>query len=222
MRLSLGNSWIDKDPFINYKFQLREVEREFLSQAEIQAITDKSFASTRLDQVRDIFLFCCFTGLAYADVKKLSKCHLVTGIDGGKWIKINRTKTDTRSSIPILPIPQSILDKYSNYPKCVADNLLLPVYSNQKMNEYLKEIATVCEINKTITFHIARHSFATTITLTNNVPIESVSKMLGHKSIRTTQHYAKVIDKKVSDDMQILREKMFSVIPHNNSKMATN
>ena len=208
MRICLGNGWIDKDPFFNYHFHLREVEREILHEHEIQAIADKEFATSRLDQVRDIFLFCCFTGLAYSDVKKLTKEHLIIGIDGERWIKINRTKTDTRSSIPILPMAQEILNKYANHPKCCADRTLLPVSSNQKMNDYLKEIAAVCEIEKNITFHIARHSFATTITLQNDVPIESVSKMLGHKSIKTTQHYAKVLDKKVSTDMQMLKEKL--------------
>lgn len=208
MRICLGNGWIDKDPFINYRFRLNEVEREILHEHEIQAIADKEFATSRLDQVRDVFLFCCFTGLAYSDVKKLTKDHVIIGIDGERWIKVNRTKTDTRSSIPILPSAQAILDKYSNHPKCCADKTLLPVSSNQKMNDYLKEIAAVCGIEKNITFHIARHSFATTVTLQNDVPIESVSKMLGHKSIRTTQHYAKVLDKKVSNDMALLKEKM--------------
>lgn len=208
MRICLGNGWIEKDPFVNYRFHLVEVEREILMEHEIQAIVDKEFATSRLDQVRDIFLFCCFTGLAYSDVKKLSKEHLIIGIDGGKWIKINRTKTDTRSSIPVLPIAQDILDKYANNSKCIYENTLLPVSSNQKMNDYLKEIAAVCGIEKNITFHIARHSFATTITLQNDVPMESVSKMLGHKSMRTTQHYAKVLDKKVCSDMQLLKEKL--------------
>lgn len=208
MRICLGNGWIDKDPFINYRFHLKEVEREILLEHEIQAIADKEFATSRLDQVRDVFLFCCFTGLAYSDVKKLTRDHVIIGIDGERWIKVNRTKTDTRSSIPILPMAQAILDKYANHPKCSADKTLLPVNSNQKMNDYLKEIAAVCEIEKNITFHIARHSFATTVTLQNDVPIESVSKMLGHKSIRTTQHYAKVLDKKVSSDMQLLKEKL--------------
>ncbi|MBS0647217.1 MAG: site-specific integrase [Verrucomicrobia bacterium] len=208
MRICLGNGWIDKDPFINYRFHLNEVEREILHEHEIQAIADKEFATSRLDQVRDVFLFCCFTGLAYSDVKKLTREHVIIGIDGERWIKVNRTKTDTRSSIPILPSAQAILDKYANHPKCCAEKKLLPVNSNQKMNDYLKEIAAVCEIEKNITFHIARHSFATTITLQNDVPIESVSKMLGHKSIRTTQHYAKVLDKKVSNDMAMLKEKM--------------
>ncbi len=208
MRICLGNGWIDRDPFINYHFQLKEVEREILMEHELQALADKEFATTRLDQVRDIFLFCCFTGLAYSDVKKLSKDHVLIGIDGERWIKINRTKTDTRSSIPILPMAQSILDKYANHPKCCADKTLLPVSSNQKMNGYLKEIAAIAGIEKNITFHIARHSFATTVTLQNDVPIETVSKMLGHKSIRTTQHYAKVLDKKVSNDMALLKEKL--------------
>ncbi|HRH50737.1 MAG TPA: site-specific integrase [Panacibacter sp.] len=208
MRICLGNGWIDKDPFINYRFQLKEVEREILHQHELQAIADKEFATSRLEQVRDVFLFCCFTGLAYSDVKKLTKDHIIIGIDGERWIKVNRTKTDTRSSIPILPMAQAILDKYANHPKCCAEKRVLPVGSNQKMNDYLKEIAAVCEIEKNITFHIARHSFATTVTLQNDVPIESVSKMLGHKSIRTTQHYAKVLDKKVGNDMALLKEKM--------------
>ena len=208
IRICLGNGWMDKDPFINYKFSLKEVEREFLTEEEIQSIMDKHFSSNRLEQVRDAFIFCCFTGLAYSDVEKLSKDHIILGIDGEKWIKINRTKTDTRSSIPLLPTAHAIIEKYASHPKCVASNKLLPVLTNQKMNDYLKEIADVCGIIKNITFHLARHTFATTVTLTNGVPIESVSKMLGHRSIKTTQHYAKIIDRRVSDDMQILRNKL--------------
>lgn len=220
MRICLGNGWIDKDPFINYRFRLNEVEREILHEHEIQTIADKEFATSRLEQVRDVFLFCCFTGLAYSDVKKLTRDHVIIGIDGERWIKVNRTKTDTRSSIPILPSAQAILDKYVNHPKCSVDKTLLPVSSNQKMNDYLKEIAAVCGIEKNITFHIARHSFATTVTLQNDVPIESVSKMLGHKSIRTTQHYAKVLDKKVSNDMAMLKEKMSLVNSTAKAKIA--
>lgn len=220
MRICLGNGWIDKDPFINFRFRLNEVEREILHEHEIQAIADKEFATSRLEQVRDVFLFCCFTGLAYSDVKKLTRDHVIIGIDGERWIKVNRTKTDTRSSIPILPSAQAILDKYASHPKCCAEKKLLPVNSNQKMNDYLKEIAAVCEIEKNITFHIARHSFATTVTLQNDVPIESVSKMLGHKSIRTTQHYAKVLDKKVSNDMALLKEKMSLVNSTAKAKIA--
>src|SRR5690606_25876397 len=130
------------------------------------------------------------------------------GIDGEKWIFTHRQKTESASKIPILPVTQLIIDKYLEHPQCLNEDRLLPILSNQKMNAYLKEIAGICEINKELTFHIARHTFATTVTLSNGVPIESVSKMLGHKNLRTTQHYAKVLDRKVSDDMRLLKEKI--------------
>jgi site-specific recombinase XerD len=202
-----ANEWIQRDPFLNYKGKVKEVEREFLSKEEINTIYLKDFSASRLNQVKDIFIFCCFTGLAYIDVFQLKKSNVEIGIDGKKWIFTHRQKTDSPSRIPLLQIPEEIISKYSDHPQCVNEGRLLPVLSNQKMNSYLKEIADVCGINKELTFHIARHTFATTITLTNGVPIESVSKMLGHKSLRTTQHYAKILDKKVSDDMQLLREK---------------
>ena len=128
------------------------------------------------------------------------------GIDGGKWLLIKRQKTESRSSIPILPTAMDLLKRYEDHPQCVNKGQLLPVLSNQKMNSYLKEIADQCGIAKTITFHLARHTFATTITLSNGVPIESVSKMLGHRDLKTTQLYAKVVDKKISDDMNKLKE----------------
>ena len=129
------------------------------------------------------------------------------GIDGQKWIFKNRQKTDTKSKIPLLPIPEELIQKYSNHPKCLNEDRILPVLSNQKMNGDLKEIGDLCQITKEITFHMARHTFATSVTLTNGVPIESVSKMLGHKNIQTTQHYARVKDKKVSEDMAMLKQK---------------
>lgn len=202
-----NNGWIDRDPFTNFKGKVKEVEREFLSQEEINTIYSKEFVTPRLNQVKDIFIFCCFTGFAYIDVFQLKRSNIEIGIDGNKWIYTHRQKTDTPSRIPILQIPEEIIQKYADHPQCINEEKLLPVLSNQKMNSYLKEIADVCGIKKELTFHIARHTFATTVTLTNGVPIESVSKMLGHKSLRTTQHYAKILDKKVSDDMQLLREK---------------
>jgi len=208
IRICIANGWLDKNPFVNYKAKVKEVERAYLVQEEIQAIADKEFATERLNQVKDIFLFSCFTGLAYIDVKQLTRSNIGLGIDGGKWIFTNRQKTDTRSNIPLLPMAEEILNKYKQHPQCLNEGKLLPVLSNQKTNSYLKEIADVCEINKELTFHIARHTFATTVTLTNGVPIESVSKMLGHKNLRTTQHYAKILDKKVSDDMKVLRTKL--------------
>jgi integrase len=162
----------------------------------------------RLNIVKDIYVFSCYTGLAYIDVKNLTPGHISIGIDGNKWIYTHRQKTDTVSKIPLLPIPEMILEKYKNHPKSSNENRLLPILTNQRMNSYLKEIADVCGINKELTFHTARHTFATTVTLANGVPIESVSKMLGHTNITTTQHYAKILDKKVSDDMGHLRAKL--------------
>ena len=190
----------------------REVERTALSKQELQTLADKKFPSERLIQVRDIFLFCCFTGLAYADIKKLKRSEIAIGIDGEKWIFTSRQKTETASRIPLLPSSLRIMEKYNNHPQCLNEDRLLPVLSNQKMNAYLKEIADVCKINKNFTFHIARHTFATTVTLSNGVPIETVSKMLGHKNLRTTQHYAKILDRKVSDDMKELKDKLLKAI----------
>jgi site-specific recombinase XerD len=214
IKLCLANDWLDKNPFANYKSKVKEVERVYLSEEEIQSIIEKDFKTERLSLVRDIFLFSCFTGLAYIDVKNLTKSHISFGIDGEKWIFTHRQKTESASKIPILPVTQMIINKYENHPQCNNEDKLLPILSNQKMNAYLKEIAGVCEIEKELTFHIARHTFATTVTLTNGVPIESVSKMLGHKNLRTTQHYAKVLDRKVSDDMKILKDK-FSILDNN-------
>ena len=210
INICLANGWLTKDPFANYKAKVKEVIREFLTEQEIQSLIEKEFVSERLELVRDIFVFSCFSGLAYIDVKQLSKDNIVLGIDGDKWINKNRQKTDTNSKIPLLPTAQYILDKYANHPVCVNEDKLLPIFSNQKMNAYLKEIATVCGINKELTFHIARHTFATTVTLSNGVPIETVSKMLGHTNLKTTQHYAKILDKKISEDMRILKDK-FSI-----------
>lgn len=209
IRICIANGWLDKSPFVNYKSKVKEVERAFLVEEEIQVLASKEFATDRLNQVKDIFLFSCFTGLAYIDVKKLTKNNITIGIDGERWIYTNRQKTDTRSNIPLLPMAEEIISKYKEHPQCLNEGKLLPVLSNQKMNSYLKEMADICGFNKELTFHIARHTFATTVTLTNGVPIESVSKMLGHKNLRTTQHYAKILDRKVSDDMRLLKEKLY-------------
>ncbi|RTY97222.1 site-specific integrase [Flavobacterium sp. RSP49] len=219
IKLCLANDWLDKNPFANYKSKVKEVERVYLSEEEIQNIINKDFKTERLSLVRDIFLFSCFTGLAYIDVKNLTKSHISIGIDGEKWIFTHRQKTETASKIPILPVTQMIIDKYLDHPKSNNEDRLLPILTNQKMNAYLKEIAGVCEIEKELTFHIARHTFATTVTLTNGVPIESVSKMLGHKNIQTTQHYAKILDKKVSEDMKILRDKFAITLPLTTKKV---
>ncbi|WP_250629721.1 site-specific integrase [Aureibaculum algae] len=208
VRIAYANDWIDKDPFYHWKSRLKIVDREFLTKEEIELFIEKKLHTPRLDQVRDIFIFCCFTGLSYSDVKKLTKSNLVLGIDGEMWIKTFRTKTDTPSNIPLLPTAMAIINKYKNHQEVINKEVLLPVLSNQKSNAYLKEIADLTGITKNLTTHLARHTFATTITLSNGVPIESVSKMLGHKSLKTTQHYAKILDRKVSEDMAILKSKL--------------
>ena len=207
INICVSNDWLNKSPFTNYKPKIKEVVRDFLFEEEIKAISDKKISSFRLDLVRDIFLFSCYTGLAYTDVKQLRTANVSIGIDGDKWIFKTRQKTEINSKIPLLPLASQILEKYKDHPKCVNEGFLLPILSNQKMNAYLKEIADICGINKELTFHIARHTFATTVTLSNGVPIETVSKMLGHTNLKTTQHYAKVLDKKISEDMQLLKQK---------------
>ncbi|WP_317198317.1 site-specific integrase [Mucilaginibacter ginkgonis] len=207
IRICLASGWLTRDPFLNYKAKVKQVDRTFLNQEEIQLLADYTFVTDRLNQVRDTFLFCCFTGLAYADVHKLKKSEIVKGLDGEMWIYTKRKKTDTPSRIPLLPSALIILNRYEDHPFCESQGKALPVSSNQKMNAYLKEIAGVAGINKPLTFHIARHTFATTVTLSNGVPIESVSKMLGHTNIKTTQHYAKILDLKVGNDMAALKAK---------------
>nr|WP_295799606.1 site-specific integrase [Mucilaginibacter sp.] len=203
----IANGWLKQNPFINFKSTAKAKERTYLTQQELDAITNKKFIIERLIQVRDVFVFCCYTGLSYADVKKLRRNEIGIGMDGDKWIFTSRQKTDTSSRIPLLPVALEILNRYQDHPQCENQGLLLPVLSNQKMNAYLKEIADLSDVFKHLTFHLARHTFATTVTLSNNVPIETVSKMLGHTNIKTTQHYAKILDLKVSQDMATLKQK---------------
>jgi len=207
----IANNWLKQNPFINFKSSAKAKERTYLTQQELDAITDKKFVVERLVQVRDVFVFCCYTGLSYADVKKLRRNEIGIGMDGDKWIFTSRQKTDTSSRIPLLPVALTILNRYQDHPQCENKGLLLPVLSNQKMNAYLKEIADLSDVVKHLTFHLARHTFATTVTLSNNVPIETVSKMLGHTNIKTTQHYAKILDLKVSHDMAALKQKYAGV-----------
>ena len=206
--MCIDNGWLDKDPFIKYKPKVKIVARDYLTKEELETMAIKTYSSLRIEQVKDIFIFCCYTGLAYIDVKQLKRSEIIKGIDGQQWIFTTRQKTDTASRIPLLTQALQIIQKYENHPECADQDKVLPVLSNQKMNSYLKEIADVCGINKELTFHIARHTFATSVTLANGVSIESVSKMLGHKNIRTTQHYAKILDSKVSEDMQLLKLKL--------------
>ncbi len=197
--------WLKQDPFIGFKMPKKEVKRNVLTMTEIEALSKKTFTIDRLDHIRDIFLFCCFTGLAYVDVHKLKPTDIQIGIDGEDWIFTERKKTDVDTRIPLLPKAKEIIEKYKGNLECTIRGKVLPVPSNQKMNAYLKEIGELCEIAKPLTTHLARHTFATTVTLSNGVPIETVSKLLGHTNLRTTQHYAKILDMKVSSDIDKLK-----------------
>lgn len=208
MNVAVSLEWIPKNPFDNFRCSYTNPEREILTQAELDTLQFKEIEITRLAEVRDVFLFCCYTGFAYSDIYNFNRDALTIGIDGEYWLSTMRQKTGTRESVPLLPVPLSIIDRYREHPVCLKSDKLLPVNSNQKYNAYLKEIATLCGIKKNLTSHMARHTFATTVTLSNGVPLETVSRMLGHTKIATTQIYAKVLESKVSSDMQNLREKL--------------
>lgn len=208
INMAIKYEWLERDPFMKFKASFKKTTRQSLTNEELQKIEDKNFKIPRLQQVKDLFVFSCYTGLAYSDVMELKPSNVNIGMDGKNWITTSRKKTDMPVRIPLLGKALSIIEKYKEHPSVKADGSLLPGISNQKLNSYLKEIADLCEVPKNLTFHLARHTFATTITLTNGVPIETVSKLLGHSSIRTTQIYAKVVEKKVSDDMEILRQKI--------------
>lgn len=208
LNLAISLDYIDKNPYTKFKVGLDETHREILSMEELQRLEDKNIQIERLSVVRDIFIFACYTGLSFSDIAKLSRTHLQHGADGKEWIIIDRSKTNNRCRIPILPKAREILNRYEDYPKISNRDILLPVLTNQKMNSYLKELGDICDINKNITMHIARHTFATSVTLSNGVPIETVSKILGHTSLKTTQIYAKVLDKKISEDMDLLLTKL--------------
>jgi site-specific recombinase XerD len=204
IRICMQNGWLEKDPFSNYKMALKDTERGYLTLQELKLMEEVSLPSERLDHVRDVFIFCCYTGLAFADVSKLNKAHFEQGEDGITWIKLNRTKSKTRSVIPLLPRAREILEKYSNRAQVNSEKKLLPVISNQNLNKYLKEIAVLCGIQKRVSMHLARHTFATSVTLGKGIDIMTVSKMLGHKNLRTTQIYSKVTELKIAEDMKKL------------------
>jgi len=204
--LAYKMEWIDKDPFLKFEAKYEKRERTFLTLEELQAIEKKKFNIPRLQLIKDLFVFSCYTGLSYGDVMRLTCSNLCIGIDKKQWIYSQREKTNIPVKIPLLSKALLIIEKYKWHPNSINKETLFPTISNQKLNSYLKEIADVCGIKKNMTFHMARHTFATTVTLSNGVPIETVSKLLGHSKITTTQIYAKVIEKKVSEDMQRLEQ----------------
>ena len=213
MNMSVGLDWIPSNPFNQFKCSYQSPDREILNREELAVIQFKKLGIPRLEEVRDVFIFCCYTGFAFSDIFQFEQNAVTIGLDGEYWLSTNRQKTGTKESVPLLPVALEIIAKYKNHPYCVSENKLLPVNSNQRYNSYLKELADICNINKHLTSHIARHTFATTVTLANGVPIETVSSMLGHTSIRTTQIYAKVVEEKVSSDMKMLRQKLASIPP---------
>ena len=208
--LAVKLEWLDKDPFHQYKLNFQKHNRSYLSERELGLIEETTFKGAGYEKVRNIFLFSCYTGLAYIDVKQLLAEQMVLGIDGNYWLHTKREKTNEIVKIPLLPKAKTIIEKYAAEMKYDSSGKLLPVFSNQKMNSYLKVITKACGIHKNIIFHSARHTFATTVTLSNGVPIETVSKMLGHAKLTTTQIYARVLEKKVGEDMQNLIAKFES------------
>jgi len=195
--VALNNEWIYKNPFINYTITIVQPDRGYLTQEEIETLMQQEFETKRLERVRDVFVFCCFTGLSYIDAKNLTNDHLQTLFDGNSWIVDTRGKTDVSYQVPLTAIPKILIEKYKDK---LQNKRLLPVINNQNTNAYLKEIGKMCRIKKKLTFHLSRHTFAT-LALVKGVSIESVSKMLGHKNIETTQIYAKITSDKVSNEM---------------------
>jgi len=206
--LAYHMEWIERDPFVKFKPSLEKREREFLTDLELESIENLTPSIERLEIVKDLFVFSCYTGISYGDIMKLSPDNIVLGIDGNRWLMAIRNKTGTPFKMPLLPAVESIIEKYRKHPRTQYTGSIMPNISNQRLNSYLKEIADLCGITKNLTFHMARHTFATTVTLSNGVPIETVSKLLGHTKLATTQIYARVIEKKISEDMEILRKRL--------------
>lgn len=207
IRIALAKGWMKKDPFAQVHFHFEPVEREFLEKQELKVLLNKEITITRLAQVRDIFCFCCLTGLAFMDVQQLKPEHLVADIHGKIWIRKARQKTKNMCNIPLLDEAQKIIDRYRDHPYCQTHGVLLPVCSNQKMNSYLKELADICGIPKNLSTHCARHTFAT-LTLASGATIDNVAKMLGHANVNMTRRYAKVLDSSIMRDMEVVAENM--------------
>ncbi|MGQ1891373.1 site-specific integrase [Thermophagus sp. OGC60D27] len=200
--------WIQTNPFKNYKIRYERKEREYLNAEQLEKLENKEFSIQRIQLVKDLFVFSCYTGIAYIDIQNLMNDNLVKGIDGQEWLSFQRHKTKSAIKLPLLRKAKDIINKYTNHPTLEETTWLFPRISNQRTNAYLKEIADLVGIRQNLTFHMARHTFATTVTLSNGVPIETVSKILGHTDLKTTQIYARVIENKVANDMQSLRNKL--------------
>ncbi|SEP24351.1 Phage integrase family protein [Mucilaginibacter sp. OK283] len=217
LKTAVEREWLNRNTLSSYQCSYIEPEKDILDEKESFTLYEKKMAVERLEDVKNAYLFMCFTGFAYKDASKLTREHIVNFFAGEEWIVKNRqkvTKAICRESVPLLPIAKEIIEKYKDHPYCLQNDVLLPISSNQKYNAYLKEVADICGINKNLTTHTARHTFATTVTLANGVPIETVSAMLGHKSIKTTQIYAKIVAQKISTDMSDLKKKLMIKMPN--------
>ncbi|MBS2209934.1 site-specific integrase [Carboxylicivirga mesophila] len=208
LNLGVSLEHISVNPYNRFKVKLEPTHREFITLKELGMIEKKKLNVVRLSAIRDAFVFACYTGLSYADISKLSEKHLRVDDNDKEWIIINRSKNNNRCMIPLFPNAKAIIEKYKDFPESMLKGRLLPILSNQRMNAYLKELADICGIDKDLSMHVARHTFATSVTLSNGVPIETVSKILGHTSLKTTQIYAKVIASKISSDMDDLQRKL--------------
>ena len=202
------NEWIEKNPFASYQLKFQHKVREYLNEPELQDLENRRFNDPILQKVKDLFVFSCYTGLAYADVMGLQPGNIVLGIDGFSWIQTCRAKTNTPVDVPLLDVAKGILEKFKRVQSEESSNTVFPYIPNQVVNRSLKIISEICGFSKRLTFHVARHTFATTVTLCNGVPIESISKMLGHTKITTTMIYAKVVKTKIGEDMAALRDKL--------------
>lgn len=203
----IKKGWLTENPFKDFEYEFDEIAEDYLTEEQIQRIATKKFATERLDTIRDIFLFTVFSGYAPIDARRLTHEHIKRNIDGQLWIYTKRSKTGIDSNVPILPPVQAIIDKYRHHPDCVAENKLIPLRSSTNMNEYLKEIETLCEIPFNLHHYVGRHSFGT-LMITKGVSMESVSKMMGHRNIRQTQHYAKIVENKVGQEMRLVGDKL--------------
>ena len=207
INLAIKLEWMHKNPFSQFQLKYDKYDRAYLNERELELLENTEFKRERLQKIKDCFVFSCYTGLSYIDVKELTESNIVKGIDNNNWIYTKREKTDEQVKVPILPKAWSIIEKYRDIQETDFTTNVLPISSNQKTNTYLKEIVKACGIHKNISFHVARHTFATTVMLSNGVPIETVSKLLGHAKLSTTQIYARVVETKISEDINNLLER---------------
>ena len=206
IRIALANDWMRKDPFVGIQFREQETNVEFLTRQELDRLIAAEFKVSQHVQVRDIFVFCCYTGLAFADIKTLRPEHLVQDANGSLWIRKRRQKTGVMCNIPLIAPALALIDRYKDHPTCQINGVVLPVFSNICMNDYLRDIARLCGITKPLTCHMARHTCATVVLLANKMSLENVAKILGHKNVKMTQRYAKVLDISIMNDMAAVAE----------------